>query len=56
MAMVGALSWVTVIWSMIAAGCLTLGAVIPGVVQEPHGVGTSALCRDRSLDDGLRDL
>ncbi len=25
--MVGALSWVTVIWSMIAAACLTLGAV-----------------------------
>ncbi len=27
MAMIGALSWVTVIWSMIAAACLTLGAV-----------------------------
>ena len=51
------MSWVTVIWSMIASACLTLAAIYwVGLVQEPHGVGPSALCRDGSLDRGVHVL
>ena len=51
------MSWVTVIWSMIASACLTLAAIyLAGLVPEPYRVGASALFRDGSLDGGLRVL
>ena len=51
------MSWVTVIWSMVASACLTLAAIyLSGLVQQPHRLGPSALCHDRSLHSGLHAL
>ena len=51
------MSWVTIIWSMVASACLTLAAIYFLVwYRNRAAVGPSPLLRDGCLDDGLRVL
>ena len=52
------MSWVTVIWSMVASACLTLGGIYLMVWSrpEPSRLGSPALCCDGSLHRGFHIL
>ena len=51
------MSWVTVIWSMVASACLTLSAIYLLVWWSNRTAwAESALCYDRSLHSGLHPV